>query len=113
MNVLIFVPPLPEPETMKKCSFVALCIAIVGNSAATADEMAADAAVQRVVASIRADAASESDCVADDDSQRFRAAPVPLTANRGSASALAAAAHQNRVRLARIERQLRSPSVTR
>ena len=98
---------------MKNSSLVALCIALAGNGMASADELAPSVAVQRVVASIRADAASEFDCVADDDSHRYQAPPAPQAVVPASPAVLAAAEKRNRQHLARIERELRNTSLPR
>lgn len=96
---------------MKNSSLLALCVAMAASALAAADELAPGLAVQRVVASIRADAASAFDCVADDDTHRYQAPPATPVANPVPAAGLAAAEKQNRLRIARVERELRaSPS---
>lgn len=105
---MTFILPLPKPKTMKKSSLATLCIAMAASGLAGAYEMAPSAAVQRVVASIRADVASEFDCVADDDSQRYRTPPAAPVANAAPAGGLAVAEKQNRLRIARVERELRN-----
>ena len=109
----MFALPLPEPKIVKKRSLVALYLTVCACSVACADEQASGAPVQRVVAAIRADIASEFDCVADDDLHRFRAPPAAVTAIPMSPSGLAAASKQDRARMARIERQLRTSPTTR
>ena len=93
---------------MKNSSLAALCIGLAASGIAHADEPASRVAIQRVVASIQADVASQYDCFGDDDAHRYQAPVAPTVANTGAAASLALAAKQNRQRLARIERELRS-----
>jgi hypothetical protein len=113
MELLNFIPSLPESKNMKRHSLVALCIVVFACGAACAEDQSAGAVVQRVVAAIKTDIASEFDCVADDDLHRFRAPPAAATATPVSSSGLAAAAKQDRARMARIERQLRTSPTAR
>lgn len=106
---------LPEPNTMKKRFLVAFCVVVAASGMARADKMGSDQAVQRVVATIRADIASEGDCIADDDLHRFQlltAAPARTQASPAGPAAAKQAQAQEQARMARIERQLRgSPAV--
>ena len=98
---------------MKTRSLAALAFSISAYGVVHAGEPAADAAVQRVVAAIKFDLASEFDCAADDDRHRFRTPPAAVSVIPVSTSGLAAAAKQDRVRMARIERQLRNSPTAR
>lgn len=111
--MLNFIPPLPEPKKMKARTLVALGFAFSACGVAHAGEPVADAVVQRVVAAIKSDLASEFDCAADDDRHRFREPPAPVSVTPVPSSGLAAAARQDRLRMARIERQLRDSSTAR
>ena len=113
MNILMFIENSPEPKTMNNSSLVAFCIAAAASGAVHAYEEASNVAVQRVVASIKADVASQFDCVSDDDTHRFEVPPAPAAAPRLSAKDLAAADKENRQRVARVARELRSTSQAR
>lgn len=98
---------------MKNSSLLAFCIALASSGAVHADQVASNAAIQRVVASVKADIASQFDCVSDDDSHRFQVPPAPAAETRLSAKDHAAADKENRQRLARVARELRSTSQPR
>lgn len=111
--MLNFIPLQPEPKNMKTRSLVALALAIFASGLAHAGEPVADAVVQRVVAAIKSDLASEFDCAADDDRHRFREPPAAVSVAPVPSSGMAAAARQDRLRMARLERQLRGSSTAR